>query len=184
MYELFSCQTTSCDSNNVHYASATSTFARRFLNVGVDFCGSLYIKKRRFRNQNRIKVYIAVYVRLTTRAVHFEVDNDLTTEVFLTSLKRLFARRGWTHLIYSDNATNFVGVNRELKKLQDIFESENFKEKFQHFTTMEKFKWEFISPRSSHFAGLWEAMVKSFKHHLLCIVSNNIHCLHSSNFKQ
>ena len=40
-----------------------------------------------------------------------------------------FATRGWTQLIYSDNATNFVGANRDLKELQDLFESENFKEK-------------------------------------------------------
>ena len=85
-----------------------------------------------------------------------------------------FARRGRTRLIYCDNATNFVGAGRELKELPDLFELENFKENLQYFTMMEKFKWKFIPPRSPHFGDLWEAMVKSFKHHLLRIVGNTL----------
>jgi len=107
------------------------TFARPFLNVGIDFCGPLYIKEKRFRNRNRIKVYIAVYVCLTTRAVHLEVVSDLTTDAFLASLKRFFARRGRAQIIYSDNAANFVGASREL---QDLFDSKNFKGKLHQFS--------------------------------------------------
>ena len=39
---------------------------------------------------------------------------------------------------------------------------------------MENFKWKFIPIRSLHFGGLWKAMVKSFKHHLLRIVGNTL----------
>ena len=43
-----------------------------FLNVGVDYCGPLYIKERRFQNRKKLKVYVAIYVCMGTKAVHLE----------------------------------------------------------------------------------------------------------------
>lgn len=39
--------------------------------------------------------------------------------VFLNALKRFMARRGKVQNIYSDNTTNFIGVNNELKEVQE-----------------------------------------------------------------
>ena len=94
--------------------------SRPFLDVEVDYCRPLYIKEKCFRNKNKIKVYVAVYVCMSTKAVHLEVVNDLTTEAFIASLKRLFSRRRKAKSIHLDNATNFVGLNRELKQFYEI----------------------------------------------------------------
>ena len=104
--------------------------------------------------------------------MHLEVVSDLTTEAFLGSLRRFFARRGKSHSIYSDNATNFNVANRKLTELYALFASQQYKEKSQHFVNIKRINWEFIPPRAPHFCGLWEATIKSFKHHLLCIVGN------------
>ncbi|GBM07772.1 hypothetical protein AVEN_85315-1, partial [Araneus ventricosus] len=52
-------------------------------------------------------------------AVHFELVTDLTSEAF-ACLKRFFARRGKSSIVYSENATNFVGAQSELKRLSDM----------------------------------------------------------------
>lgn len=65
---------------------------------------------------------MAVFVCLVTKAIHLEVVSDLTTEAFLASLKRLFARRGKARAIYSDNATNFIGANNNLKEIFEFMQ--------------------------------------------------------------
>ena len=153
---------------------ARVSLSRPFLNVGVDFCGPLYIKEKRFRNRNKIKVYVAVFVCMGSKAVHLELVSNLTTEAFIASLKRLFSRRGKSKTIYSDNGTNFVGASRELVELYKCLESDKINKEMQKYLESEKITWEFIPPNSPHFGGLWEAAVKSFKHHLLRTVGDTL----------
>ena len=95
-------------------------YSRPFLNVGVDFCGPLYIKERRYRNVKKVKSYVAVFVCLVTKAVHLELVSDLSTSAFIGCLKRFISRRSNVETISSENGKNFVGANRELKELYDI----------------------------------------------------------------
>ena len=148
--------------------------SRPFLNAGVDYCGPLHIKERRFRNRSKLKVYVAIFICLSTKAVHLELVSDLTTEAFIASLKRLFTRRGISKNIYSDNATNFVGASRELSELHKLFLSKQHNETVREFLKKEKINWNFIPPRSPHFGGLWEAAVKSFKHHFFRTVGDTL----------
>ncbi|GFW05957.1 uncharacterized protein TNCV_4477511 [Trichonephila clavipes] len=57
-----------------------------------------------------------VLLTSSSKAVHLEIVSDLTTDAFLATLKRFVARRGKCATISSDNAKNFVGANRELKR--------------------------------------------------------------------
>ncbi|XP_043498349.1 uncharacterized protein LOC122521568 [Polistes fuscatus] len=135
---------------------------RPFIHTGVDFCGPLFIKERQHRNRGRAKIYVAVFVCFSTKAVHLELVNDLTTEAFLAALRRFMARRGKCSDIYSDNATNFVGAANELEA------------RVSRSLVNEGIKWHFIPPRSPHFGGLWEAAVKSFKYHLVRIIGETL----------
>ncbi|XP_043498391.1 uncharacterized protein LOC122521611 [Polistes fuscatus] len=135
---------------------------RPFLHIGVDFCGPLFIKEKQHRNRGRIKIYVAVFVCFSTKAVHLELMSDLTTEAFLAALHRFMARRGKYSDIYSDNAKNFVGSANELEA------------RVSRSLANEGIKWHFIPPRSPHFGGLWKAAVKSFKHHLVRIVGDTL----------
>jgi hypothetical protein len=58
-----------------------------------------------------------VFISLTVKAVHLELVSDLTSEGFIAALRRFVARRGKPHLLWSDNGSNFVGANRELKEM-------------------------------------------------------------------
>ncbi|GFX47720.1 integrase catalytic domain-containing protein [Trichonephila clavipes] len=51
------------------------------------------------------------------KAIHLEIVSDLTTEAFLSALKRFVVKRGRPIEIHSDNGRNFVGANNELRKI-------------------------------------------------------------------
>ncbi|OAD52421.1 hypothetical protein WN48_01698 [Eufriesea mexicana] len=70
------------------------TETRPFTNVGLDYCGSMYIREKRHRNQRKIKTYVAIFICVTTKAVYIELVSDLTTKTFIAALKRFIARKG------------------------------------------------------------------------------------------
>ncbi|XP_043471735.1 uncharacterized protein LOC122504617 [Leptopilina heterotoma] len=150
------------------------TFSCPFLNVGVDFCGPFYIKEHRHRNRTKLKTYVAVFVCFATKAVHLELASDLSTEAFLACLKRFFARKGLSQSIHSDNATNFVGTNNEIKELFKTIHETITDEKIGNYLSNKTVSWHFIPPRAPHFGGLWEAAVKSFKFHFVRIAGNSL----------
>ncbi|GBL92712.1 Speckle-type POZ protein-like B [Araneus ventricosus] len=141
-----------------------------FLNSGVDFCGPFQIK---FKNQRKgiySKVYVAIFVCLATKAIRLETVTDLTTEAFIAASKRLCARRGRIATLMSDNASNFKGAASELNRLKKLICKTN--ETLANYLSSEAIQWKFIPPRSPNFGGLWEAGVKSFKHHLHRTLTN------------
>ncbi|GFX42108.1 integrase catalytic domain-containing protein [Trichonephila clavipes] len=87
------------------------------------------------------------------------------------ALKRLCARRGRISTLMSDNATNFKGAAAELNRFIKLICNKN--ETLANYFASEAIQWKFIPPRSPNFGGLWEAGVKSFKHHLYRTLVNS-----------
>jgi len=145
---------------------------RAFKKTGVDFAGPFIIKSSLRRNAPLNKAYACIFVCFTTKAVHIELVGDLTTQAFLSALQRFCDRRGLCTDIYSDNATNFVGANRQLQELRTLFQSTEHQERIQDTLSKSSIQWHFIPPRSPHFGGLWEAAVKSLKSHLYRTLGN------------
>lgn len=143
------------------------TFAR----TGIDFAGPFSIKSTtQARRPLTTKGYVCLFVCMSTRAIHIELVSDLTSDAFLAALRSFVSRRGLTSTIFSDNATNFVGANGELEELRRLFENEQHQKQLNEFCSSKGIEWRFIPPRSPHFGGIWEAGVKSIKHHLKRIV--------------
>ncbi|XP_039304898.1 uncharacterized protein LOC105203341 [Solenopsis invicta] len=145
-----------------------------FTNTGIDFCGPFYIKERKFRNRTRIKVYICIFVCMSVKAVHLELVSDLSSEGFIAALRRFVARRGMPAHIHSDNGSNFVGANNQLKELYALFNSEQHQTVLSQFISDHKITWHFIPPAAPHFGGIWESMVKLFKHHFKRVVGDSL----------
>lgn len=148
------------------------TPSRPFSTTGIDYCGPTYIKSSHLKNSKLIKAYIAVFVCFTTKAIHLELVSGLTTEAFLAALKRFVSRRGLCQEIYSDNGTNFVGAYKEIQEVKRLLQSEKHQTAIINATSQDQVNWHFIPPHSPHFGGLWEAGVKSIKHHLKRVVGN------------
>jgi len=130
------------------------------------------VKSSLRRNAQPTKGYICVFICFATKAAHLELVGDLSTNSFVASLRRFWSRRGLSKSIYSDNGTNFVGANRQLQELRDLFLSDQHNQQLQEVTNELGVKWKFIPPRAPHFGGLWEAAVKSVKGHLRKILGN------------
>ncbi|XP_059054590.1 uncharacterized protein LOC131848648 [Achroia grisella] len=143
-----------------------------FLCSGVDYAGPINIRVSKGRGNKSYKGYIALFICMSTRAVHLEAVSDLTSKGFLAAFKRFVARRGRCSHLYSDNGTNFVGAARELS---DLFKEEKSKfipELAQSLATNGT-EWHFIPPRAPNFGGLWEGGIKSVKYHLRRVVGNS-----------
>lgn len=140
---------------------------RPFLTVGCDLAGPFHVHFKG-RGSRPVIVYMVAFVCFSTKAVHLELVDDLTTAAFLDCLKRFIARRGLPREIWSDNATNFVGASRQLAAAKVLFSSKTHWESvYEWCRDHQGITWRFIPPRSPHFGGLWEAAIKSAKHHII-----------------
>ncbi|XP_062708955.1 uncharacterized protein LOC134288362 [Aedes albopictus] len=142
-----------------------------FLNTGVDFCGPFYLRPPT-RKAAPVKSFVAVFVCLSTKAVHLELVGNLSADSFIASLKRFAARRGVPQTIYCDNATNFVGARRILNEFLNLFRTQQNRLDIERQCSAEGIQFSFIPPRSPHFGGIWEAAVKSLKTHLRRTLAN------------
>lgn len=145
---------------------------RAFLFSGVDFAGPINIRASKGRGHSSYKGYICLFICLSTKAVHLEAVSDLSSQGFLAAFRRFGARRGHCSDLYSDNGTNFVGAARELKKLFHEERSHILPEILDWLSTNST-QWHFIPPHAPNFGGLWEAAIKSTKHHLRRVIGNS-----------
>lgn len=97
------------------------TRQRPFQHVGLDYAGPFSVKNNTGRGHHTHKTYIALFVCLSTRAVHLELVHDYSTSTFLAAFKRFCSRRGMPTLVVSDNGTNFHGAARELGRIYKWF---------------------------------------------------------------
>ncbi|CAB0033670.1 unnamed protein product [Trichogramma brassicae] len=146
------------------------TPGRPFQATRLDYAGPLPVLFSRGRKAPSTKGYIAIVICMVVRAVHVEVVSDLTTGAFLAAFSRFCARRGRPAVLYSDNATTFKGAARELREL--FSEGSNLTELARNFMQKRGMVWKFIPPRAPHFGGLWEAAVRSFKHHIRRVIGD------------
>lgn len=152
-----------------------------FYNTGCDFAGPFLIKDRMTRGAKLIKAYVCVFICLATKAIHLEAVSDLTTSCFLACFKRFIGRRGKPLNIYSDNGKNFVGADKELKRLQVFITEQSEREDFNQYFSDQNISWHFIPARAPNFGGIWEAGVKSFKFHFKRIVGEAYLCYEDFN---
>lgn len=135
---------------------------------GTDFAGPFMISSKKGRGNRVSKSYLCIFICFASKAVHLETVSDLSTAAFIACLKRFISRRGKPSNIYCDNAKNFVGARNELgRMLRSSLRS------VHDFTSNEGINFVFNPPYSPTFGGLWEAGVKSAKHHLKRIAGNS-----------
>ncbi|XP_065185823.1 uncharacterized protein LOC135816555 [Sycon ciliatum] len=135
----------------------TSGPQQPFAKVGVDYAGPFHTRQGRGRSQ--AKRYVCVFTCLLTRACHFELVYSLDTAGFLLALSRFTKRRGVPQKMVSDNGTNFVAADQELRAAVKSLDTSRLAAEM----TSRGISWAFNPPRAPHFGGVFEVMVKSMK---------------------
>ena len=125
-----------------------------FTDVGVDCFGPFHVK----RGRSREKRYGCIFTCMSIRAVHLEKLHSLDTDSFLNAFLRFAARRGTPKTVHSDNGTNFVGGEKELraaiKRLEESKQTEGF-------FLNRRIEWQFNPPAASHMGGVWERHIRT-----------------------
>ena len=126
-----------------------------FTYVGYDCFGPFMVKRKRCQE----KRYGILFTCLAVRAVHIEVIHGMDTDSFIHALRRFMSRRGRPQEMRSDNGTNFVGGNRELKEAINQWNKDKL---HQHFLQQE-IKWIPNPPKASHMGGVWERVIRTIR---------------------
>ena len=138
-----------------------------FTYVGTDVFGPFYVKEGR----KSVKRYCLIFICMASRAVHFEVSCSLSTDAFLSSLRRLIAIRGPIRTIYCDKGTNFVGADAELKAAAKELDKVKISD-FLRSKLCDYVHFEFHVPHASHFGGAWERNIRSARRILVSLLKS------------
>jgi hypothetical protein len=101
-----------------------------------------------------------LFTCLVTRAVFLEFVTTLSSDDFLLILRRFVGLYGQLRVFHTNNGTNFVGAERELREaVEELFSDPAVKE----FLWSKGMEWKFQPPRTPHFGGAHESLVRSTK---------------------
>ena len=132
-----------------------------FSHVCLDYFGPYEVK----RGRSIEKRYGCLLTCLQSRALHIEMAHTMSTDSFIMILIRFIGRRGVPTDLYSDNGTNFVGADRELREWIDGLSHDTIHRKM----LSKGIRWHFNPPYPSHRGGVWERLIKSMRRTLTAI---------------
>ena len=90
---------------------------------GVDCTGPINVRLTKTRGKGTKKGYIAIFICMATRAVHIELVEDYSSKAFIAAFHRFIARKGDCKKLYSDQRTNLVGADAQLRQMVDASSS-------------------------------------------------------------
>lgn len=139
-------------------------FTRVFTNIGLDCFGPFQVVVCR----RTVKRYGLLITCLSTRAVHLEVLDTMDADSFIMALRRFISLRGHPKVIFSDNGTNIVAGEKELR------EGINNLNSVRVTTEMidRGIDWRFSPPSAPSFGGIWERLISSSKKAMKAILEN------------
>lgn len=133
-----------------------------FTNVGVDYFGPFEVK----RGRAMVKRYGVIFTCMASRAVHLEVAHSMTTDSCINAIRRFICRRGQVRQMRSDNGTNFIGAERELREAIAAIDHHHI-----HKVLLPKeIDWIFNPPAASHHGGVWERLIRMVRKVLFSVL--------------
>ena len=108
------------------------------------------------KSSNTKKVWVLILTCLYSRGIHLELLTSLDTATFMLAFRRFVAVRGNCTLLRSDNGSNFIGAKNQADTGLD---QKNLRENLEKKGVV----WQFLPPKASHMAGVWERKIGSVK---------------------
>lgn len=138
----------------------------QFTDVGVDYFGPIEIK----RGHSLVKRYGVIFTCMASRAVHLEVAYTLDTDSYIHALRRFICRQGQVSFLRSDNGTNFIGAERELREALNGLNQN----KIQSAMLQRGIKWYFNPPAGSHHGGVRERLMHMVRNVLRSVLNQQV----------
>ena len=137
-----------------------------FTRTGLDFFGPFNVVNGRKRE----KRYGVVFTCLSSRAVHLEMSHSLSTDSFIQAFRRFVSRRGNVKCVRSDNGTNIVAGNKELKEALAEWNDHAV----YNWMLQNSIEWKFQPPAASHFGGAVEREIRTVRKILNSILNEQL----------
>ena len=135
-----------------------------FTNLGLDLCGP-YLVRSMVNKRASMKVWVAIFLCLNTKAVNMELAPGYSTEDFLLAYTNQVEQRGVPSMVHSDRGSQLVAAQKQLGAEQLHYDWDAIAQASARKGTT----WKFTPPGSQWRNGAAEAFVKKFKasfHHL------------------
>ncbi len=97
-------------------------------------------------------------------------------------MRRFLSRRGYVKSLRSDNGSNFVGADNDLRQAWEEMDHV----KISEFLLMEKcdwISWERNPPSASHMGGSWERQIRTIRAILTSLIKNHPVTLNDETFR-
>ena len=107
---------------------------------------------------------------MASRAIHLELAQSLETDNFIMVLRRFLNIRGDVKQLRSDNGSNFVGAERELREVLEGW-NQNRIDRHLRQSGVDSI---FHPPYASHMSGVWERLICSIKRSLKAILGRGL----------
>ena len=130
-------------------------FFRPITVTGIDFLGPMTI----FMLRRSLKRWDVIFTCLTTKAVHIEMAESLTSDSFLLAFWQFVNVRGCSTVGYSDNGKNLGTGEKEIAELWGKFDQEQIGSELAKLGI----EWHFSPPVAHQFGGSWERLIQSEK---------------------
>ena len=141
-----------------------------FTYVGVDTFGPWEVTTRKTRGGSaNSKRWGILFTCMTSRAVHIELVEEMSSSAFINALRRFVSIRGRVTEFRSDRGTNFIGSTGALRINTVNIESPPIKK----FFLENGCTWIFNPPHASHMGGAWERMIGTTRKILDAIISGS-----------
>lgn len=142
---------------------------------GMDCFGPFVVKNGR----KEIKRYGLLITCLSSRAVHVEMLDDLSTDAFINALRCFISLRGAVSQLRCDQGTNFVGASNEFKaalRQCDI-------KALDTFLADKQCEFVFNAPSASHAGGIWERQIRTIRSVLNVTVAQSAGRLYDASLR-
>ena len=120
------------------------------------------------RGRVRTKRCLCLFFCLQSHCCHLEMATSLDTAGFLNAFTRMVARRDWPKMMLSDNGTNLIAGDREIRELVAQIE----KDKIQRSSANKGVEWHWNPAAAPHFRGVFESMIKAAKRAISAILKD------------
>lgn len=134
-----------------------------FTYCGMDCFGPFVTKQGRKEH----KRYGLLFTCFSSRAIHIEMLNDMSTDAFINGLRCFIALRGAVRQIKCDQGTNFVGAKNELKNALKGIDAD----RLTVFLAEKQCDFVLNAPHSSHAGGVWERQIRTVRNVLRSTLS-------------